>query len=181
MHRLLLLTVALLAACCSPTVHDGPALIEAQHPLPGGWDAEVFETALRALEEECPLNAPAMVSVGPIPGALWGLTWWDEGLGVYVIMIDGRQPMHAIVSTLEHEWAHAMVWDATQRPEDDGHGPLWGVAQARCYRAVLAALSALGEARAAEAGDEAPEEPEPVEERWEAPVGKVPRCSHHTR
>jgi len=171
---------ALGSSCCSVNA-SGPTPISVEAALPRAWDAEVFKTAVRALEAECPLNAPAMVSVGRIDGDFWGLTSWVPSLGLYRIQIESRQPLQAIIDTLQHEWAHAMVWDASEGPEYDSHGPLWGVAQARCYRAVLAALLELDARRAAEAGDEAPAPPAPVEGGWEAPGGKVLRCSHEPR
>lgn len=39
----------------------------------------------------------------------------------------------ASLDTLAHEWAHALTWDCA---EVEDHGPLWGVAYARCYRIV---------------------------------------------
>ncbi len=99
---------------------------------------------LDALTEHCPLNAPAHVQVHFIDGNFWGTARWQAKEGRYLIEVDSRQAQHSVADTLIHEWAHAMVWDATQRDGDDGHGPLWGVAYARCYRVMLDAYPAAG-------------------------------------
>jgi hypothetical protein len=141
MKRLLLTLLVACAAltvapsCCSVPVQDGPYIVIEE--VPPSFDPVAFEAILRHLGETCPLNANVAVQITPLEG-LWGSCSWRPAWGVYHIQIDPRQPMHAIVETLIHEWAHAMVWDASQREEDDQHGPLWGVAQARAYRAVLA-------------------------------------------
>jgi len=39
------------------------------------------------------------------------------------------------VDTLLHEWAHLLCW--FNCPEDEPHGPEWGIAYARVYRAYI--------------------------------------------
>jgi len=105
------------------------------------WREARFREAVEVLTVECPLNADVLVEVVQIPGAYWGLCSWDEEAEQYVILVDSRQHFQGLISTLEHEWAHAMVWDASRDEGYDGHGPMWGVAFARCYRIVLEALN----------------------------------------
>jgi len=65
-------------------------------------------------------------------GPKWGESQW---LGDrYIIRIHEDSVGMAALDTLIHEWAHLLVWDATQEsPHDD----LWAVAYGRCYRAVV--------------------------------------------
>lgn len=104
-------------------------------------DAEAtLKPLVLALLAAYPLNADAIVEVVPIPGYL-GRTWWDEELGKYHIQIVPSQSVRGQQDSLIHEWAHAMVWDASQRSEDQGHGALWGVSYARCYRVLLTVIA----------------------------------------
>ena len=137
-----MLSGALLMSCCS-TTHvptDEPVIVSVPART---WDAERFALAVETLKAECPLNADAAVVVHLTPG-YWGYCFWNEAAGVYEIHINSRQAMHSIIDTLIHEWAHAMVWDSSRDEVYGDHGPIWGVAQARCYRAVLIALQAYG-------------------------------------
>lgn len=140
--RLLLLSLAIALgivigpSCCSVqgTERQPAVLVEAYSP---GFDPLRFYGAIRTLATECPLNAGFQVQLMEIDAAVWGMTWWDEDQWLYRIQIDARQPMHAVIDTLIHEWAHAMVWDASVDERYDAHGPIWGVAYARAYRAVV--------------------------------------------
>lgn len=135
-----LLGLSVATAVClgfSPQIFDTPeveiALVDddakGQHLAP----------LILALLATYPLNADVTLEVLPIKGSL-GRTWWDEELGKYRIQIESEQSARGQVDALIHEWAHAMVWDASQRTEDQGHDALWGVAYARAYRAWLTVI-----------------------------------------
>lgn len=128
-------------SCCGVrAAYDGPPVVVRE--APPSFNPEHFEAVVLYLSEHAPLNAPVMVRVLVIPEPVWGRCWWEPGLGAYVIEIEAAQPYHAILDTLVHEWAHAMVWDASPiacEAGDAAHGPLWGVAQARAYVLALAA------------------------------------------
>lgn len=109
------------------------------------------------LGEECSLNADVLLQVLHIDGYL-GLTWWDEERGKYRIQIEGAQSMDPILESLIHEWAHAMVWDASKRPEDQGHGAMWGVAYSRCYRVLMELINPNGPPPAPDSMDVSPGE-----------------------
>lgn len=142
----LLILTAISVGCCTASLHPfvGPPEIVV---VPDSWNAEDFSALVDVLGEECGLNADVSLQVLSIDDYL-GLTWWDEERGHYRIQIEGAQQMSAILDSLIHEWAHAMVWDASQRPGDQGHGPLWGVAYARCYRVMLTVIAPDGPAPA---------------------------------
>lgn len=122
-------------ACCS--VDPAPAESPDHGQLATQDTPNPLLHAIGVLNEHCPLNASIKVEFLEIDAAVWGWTWWDPIEGMYHIQVDNRQPLHSMLNTLAHEWAHAMVWDASLRAGDDAHGPLWGVAWARCYRALL--------------------------------------------
>ncbi len=128
--------------CASWSQPDGPIIVAVPE---NSWDAKKFERVANALAEQCPLNAPVRLTVRKIP-SYWGYTAWNEA-GYYEIHIAGGQPMYALLDTLVHEWAHAMVYDAAQHPDMDLHGPLWGVAWARAYRALTSTYGQRGPER----------------------------------
>lgn len=148
LHLSLLLIVgaacaALGPSCCSVLAHDGPTIVVRE--APPSFNPTHFEAVIRYLTEHAPLNAPAMIQVRLIEEPVWGRCSWRADLGAYLIEIEAAQPYHAILDTLIHEWAHAMVWDASPiacEAGDAAHGPLWGVAQARVYVLALAAEEA---------------------------------------
>jgi hypothetical protein len=117
-----------------------------------------FEAVVKHLTEHAPLNAPAVIQVLRIRESVWGFCSWREDLGVYLSQIEAAQPYHAILDTLIHEWAHAMVWHASPiacEAGDAAHGPLWGVSQARAY---VLALEASAELEALQAAQDEPQE-----------------------
>lgn len=87
-----------------------------------------FGGLLERLESEAPIGYPISVDLG-YRGEEWGVTdWTGED---YVIRINGSACPAVVMDTLLEEYAHILVWDAIQ---EDDHGPLWGVAYARCVR-----------------------------------------------
>lgn len=122
-----------------------------QSPLPKfGHDPEAHYLALLgALMDQCPLSHPVIISrTSTTQDGVWGDTWWDVKAQVYRMRIHNTQSQRETRGTLMHEWAHAMVWKATQRPEDKLHGPMFGVAWARCYRALLSTYPGADELKA---------------------------------
>lgn len=98
-----------------------------------------FDKIIAVLSEKVPLNAPVEVVIGPIEGPFLGLTTWEGDH--YLIRIEVRQAPNALLDTLDHEWAHAMVWMACR---EDTHDAMWGIAYARVYRAILEARFPAG-------------------------------------
>lgn len=128
--------LAVLFVCPACRTVETPTFLEIdQIALPA--DQDVRTKVLSDLMLDCPLDAPARVEFLEIDAQVWGRTWWDQEAQMYRIQVDTRQPLHAMLDTLIHEWAHAMVWNASKRAEDAAHGPIWGVAWARCYRVLL--------------------------------------------
>lgn len=52
----------------------------------------------------------------------------------FVIRLRKNQSHVLLVDSLIHEWAHALTWFGA---DEDFHGPEWGLAYARIYRAFL--------------------------------------------
>lgn len=112
-----------------------PVQIESRPDFEALWEALIV-----GLEERCPPSAPVMVRMFAFPEPWWGRTSFNQRMGMYLIDIESRQPWQATVDTLIHEWAHALVWEASQDPVYWGHGPIWGVAYARVYREAVQIL-----------------------------------------
>ncbi len=135
---LLFLVVALLSVSCAL-----PRGMLRAESTPLDFEEKALLALIQELRSQCPLRAKLAISIGEIKTAAWGWTRWNEKLDRFEIRIDHRQSMRDILDILIHEWAHAMVWDASEGAEFRGHGPLWGVAYARCYRAKLAVMNEL--------------------------------------
>lgn len=146
MKRLLLVLPTLLPACAAvpaPTSQPAQEAAQgfqeaAQSPQAPEWLSPVFGTALRALGRLAPLDAPLRLDITELEGR-WGDAWFDPDTGEYVIRlsrdIPGPEPDWAL-TVLAHEWAHCLLLSVGHLCEDD-HGPLWGVAFARCYRIIM--------------------------------------------
>lgn len=132
----LLILTAVNVGCCAAQYSELPSVTTLIAEAPPSWDPVEFQQVVMTLAKQCPLNATLHIEIRSLEDR-WAYTGWNEAKGRYEIRIDPAQPMHSLLDSLIHEWAHAMVWDATQREEDERHGPLWGVAWARCYRALL--------------------------------------------
>lgn len=149
-NALIALLLAFAPACVS--VPESPVRVTA---VTESFDQAEFVRVVEALIREAPLNAPVRVGVGEIHGPFLGLTSWQGDH--YLMLIEARQLQPGIYDTLAHEWAHAMVWDASQ---EDHHDALWGVAYARCYNIVLEARFAPEPQPAAPEAPQEPSEPE---------------------
>lgn len=143
------LTMTILASCAllNDLKDADPTKKEAAPEEEEGFDLDTFQAVTAALVEDCPVAYNVKLEVGPIGAKIAGFTthvreFGDEPEHLY-IMVDPRQSDQGVLDTLIHEWAHAMVWDASEGEEYAGHGPLWGVAYARAYRAMLKALRAM--------------------------------------
>jgi hypothetical protein len=130
----------LIAACCLVPARRGQAPQAAPEQVlqatPSSEPYLGFLEDLEALATQCPLGAPAeirLVDLGTL-GA-WGRTEWLQDRGCWSLLLaESDEPV--LRDTLIHEWAHALVSKAGG-PLEDSHGPFWGVAYARCYRAVV--------------------------------------------
>lgn len=113
-----------------------PVRFELAEGLEPAWREAPFARAALALAAEAPLDGPVLIQVLELEG-VWGMAWWDEQMGSYRIQLDISIPGPGAdwaIDTLIHEWAHCLVVGACK---EDSHGPIWGVAQARCYRAAV--------------------------------------------
>jgi hypothetical protein len=98
------------------------------------WSAKDWREAIEALRAICPTPMPVSVRRVPMPALHYG-DCTKEGKRFRVrVAKDAR--MHEALLILCHEWAHAMVWDL-QTCRDPHHDEHWGIALARCYRAVF--------------------------------------------
>ena len=88
-----------------------------------------LKRTIRRLKTSCPLRRDMLVSIEHMPG-LHGQAWVTAD-GVALVRLDASKCRYCVADTLSHEWAHLMVPKAT-------HGPAWGLAYSRCYRACQA-------------------------------------------
>lgn len=135
---LLLLVGALLFTSCATS---RGSLRSETRPL--DFEEKALLNLIEELRKMCPLREKLSISIGQIEQAAWGWARWNAKLDRFEIKIDHRQSMRDVMDVLIHEWAHVMVWDASEGKEFKGHGPLWGVAYARCYRAKLESMNEL--------------------------------------
>jgi hypothetical protein len=89
---------------------------------------------IRRLRRLLPPGYPVRVRAGK--PALFAVADCGFTRGRFTITIDPDEAtsVHMWRELLAHEWAHTLVWHV--KGEKD-HGPMWGVAYARCYCAVF--------------------------------------------
>lgn len=116
MRRLLVALLLSLSSCASS-------------PILGARVPEGQREVFRELKEEIPLGVPVRLVSDPTIEE-WGYTTWDEEAWEFVLTIHPDADPEVVV----HEWGHLMTWDAVV---ESVHGPIWGVAYARAYRAVI--------------------------------------------
>ena len=91
---------------------------------------------LKFLRREFPLAYPVRVRTRCIKDC--GDTTFIDGRGavggLFSIRVNGRKPFDSRIDTILHEWAHAMTWFGADANIED-HGPEWGVAYAKVYKA----------------------------------------------
>ena len=102
-------SIALLLWVVGLSLAAGLSVPQDVHRAPQHPDAADIRSTFRQLLDQIQIDYPVDLDLG-YAGDEWGVTDWDEG----------------------EEYAHILVWDAYQ---EDDHGPLWGVAYARCVRA----------------------------------------------
>lgn len=90
--------------------------------------------AVESLSEALPLVHPFRVT-RPKNMEEWGSCEKLESPDRFIIRIHSRLSDDLAVSILAHEWAHARAW--SEDPLVENHGPEWGVAYSRCYRALF--------------------------------------------
>lgn len=141
MKYLLSLILAAVPACSSPSLHvvaEQPQEWSVQSEVTRpAWLTPVFFRAITTLVENVPLDAPLKIEVLSLEGK-WGQAWWNEATGHYHIQLDSEIPGPALdwaIDVLIHEWAHCVVLGAASW--EDPHDAMWGVALARCYRAIV--------------------------------------------
>lgn len=100
----------------------------AAEPYPG------FKDDLDRLAAANPLSAPLVVHAFHL-GNRYGTTYRERGR--FLIELETGHDRAVMRDTLIHEYAHAMVWESTQGGPEAHHGPLWGVAYAACYCALM--------------------------------------------
>lgn len=98
------------------------------------WSAQEWREAIESLKAICPTQHPVSVRRVHLPLMHYGDCTKDGKR--YRIRVDKSAGMHEALLVLCHEWAHAMVWELQTR-RDPHHDEHWGIAYARCYRAVF--------------------------------------------
>lgn len=92
-----------------------------------------YRLALRALRAECPVDRPVRVRLEHRHRRHYGhCNPTRDGKGFTITVVAKRATANEMRDTIVHEWAHAMAWGA-----ETDHGPEWGVAYARAYRATV--------------------------------------------
>lgn len=89
---------------------------------------------LRWLRDAHPARHPVRVERRPRTQRKKELCGYCEFRDKFYIFVDRRQVWALQIDTLLHEWAHALTWHGN---DDDDHGPEWGLAYAKLYRAFL--------------------------------------------
>lgn len=103
----------------------------------GTWDSvkplprEVQESA-DVLRELCDPGWPVTVEYGEVEDDSWATSEWLEHDQEFRVLFHRRTPELLRLEVLAHEWAHLLAWDV----EEVEHGPEWGEAYSRCYRAL---------------------------------------------
>lgn len=96
-----------------------------------------YYQAIQKLRKECPAFHEVEVRRTTVPKPLFGDCGFDEERGIFKIRILKNLSETAAIETLVHEWAHALVWFCAAACLQEGdHHSEWGVAYARCYRAL---------------------------------------------
>lgn len=109
--------------------------------------SSAYYESIRLLRKKCPLiGGPVKtrrVSVvdtenpNDLASALYIPKKGNKG-AYFLIKVKNTLSGDRAIEALVHEWAHAMVWFLTAAEQDEGdHHSEWGVAYARCYRAVF--------------------------------------------
>jgi len=104
-----------------------------------------FLPLLRSLRQHCPPVLPMRVRRCKIPASVGAIADCalmsdDEGKPSHSsIRVASRLPEIAACDALAHEVAHALAY-TTEHPAFLDHGPEWGLAMARVYRAHEALL-----------------------------------------
>ncbi len=80
-----------------------------------GTIQESFNLAVDRLKRDVPLNAPIKVTRGIVADNNWGDCYWDSKRSTYIIRISNKLRWPGMITTLIHEWAHALVWDKQKR------------------------------------------------------------------
>jgi len=97
-----------------------------------------FDNALRRLRQGLPLGVPLEVKTVPpekIAG-LCGLCWTFEDPDKFEVQVSRELSILAAVDTLIHEYAHCLDHVVNGTDSRKEHRNSWGVAYAKCYRAV---------------------------------------------
>ena len=96
-----------------------------------------YYKAVRKLRKECPTLYPVRVRRTTIGRPLYGDCGFHKSNETFSIRILKTLDEINAIETLIHEWAHAMTWFALAAIASEGdHNSEWGVAYARCYRAL---------------------------------------------
>lgn len=99
---------------------------------------------IQELRTRCAPPRPVRVRVCRQPRTFFGITHLSQNGKHFTITVCARirevtgavrrVSRQEFLDTLIHEWAHTLSWDTAPTSH---HGPAWGRAYARCYRAIL--------------------------------------------
>jgi hypothetical protein len=110
-----LLLAALAVSCAAHPRHDPPVA----EPLPDDLPSPGLDVEIRVADLD--------------PQGLLGQSELIDGR--FVVTLDDDLSPEMRTEVLVHEWAHLLVWGASDQFGD--HGPTWGVAYAWVYRCVV--------------------------------------------
>jgi hypothetical protein len=96
---------------------------------------EPFWSTYTALTLHVPCDRPVLVMLANIEDpCVLGYIEESTISPALIIHVDHELEDEAQAEVLIHEWAHGLVWDVS-RSINDAHGPFWGLAYARAYKA----------------------------------------------
>ncbi len=98
---------------------------------------ECLVSVLEYLQEELPCSYPARVRIMQLEGEYGYCDVRKNKDGEHYFLIVVCKGMDFLLSkdTLLHEYAHALCWESC--PDEEPHGPEWGVAFSRVYRTAI--------------------------------------------
>lgn len=93
----------------------------------------ILSEAKNALRRKCQPDHPVYVRQTKVNKDTLGECSFNEDSKRFNIRIDKKLSVQHKLGILIHEWAHTLTW-FTDRVDD--HSSAWGIAYAKCYRAV---------------------------------------------
>ena len=146
----LLSLLSLLSVAClhtpSPSSSVPPLTVQcslpitvADTPIFGYGDQITLSDIYFRLVKHAPSPFPTLLLLSPSRVDAYGSTIFNSNSGYMEIRIGRDLDTMQRITTLIHEWAHVLSFEAG-RGNEDPHGPLWGVCYSIAYLASHRAL-----------------------------------------